>query len=414
MLGQVVHRFVRNPNIPSSLAMRVGNRSNPFANTLSILEDPANKRKLFLIGTTNSSTLLANRTRKLIEKEKPETVFLQTNPKWANIARMIQGAENQEDFDGHNLLLRTAMTIEYPNNARGLIYKFRLYTWLFLIGLFKGFPRDFHPFTPGLEMKLALDEAEKLKSKVIYGGVELDEPTQYALLTEKRMDFLFLYYKGFGALHNKLWKNEHKDHSNILHTHGGEAFAESMDRSRLNWFIKYFEKLAPRQKKILVDNRDIDLFHSIYRAPGSKIVAVVNQWHVPGIEAHWRACTNTIPEQEPINPVGDFDIEKLMEANLVNDKLREIVSKIGKTEPATWSNYITTYIKESTEYHRVRHVSFMSHDDPDIYHGLPYGSHDHDDHGAGKKIDSNHGAEKKIEHVVKEEKKVEKKNSKKH
>ena len=35
---------------------------------------------------------------------------------------------------------------------------------------------------------------------------------------------------------------------------------------------------------------------------------------------------------------------------------RAPVKKIVAVEPATWNNFITTYIKESTEYHRVRHV----------------------------------------------------------
>lgn len=237
-------------------------------------------------------------------------------------------------------------------------------------------------------MKLTLEEAEKLKAQVEFLGLELDEKTQYALLTEKRMDFPFLFLRYITALHNKLWKAESHDHWRILHTQGGEAFAESMDKSRLSWLIKYFEKIAPKQKEIFIDKKDIDLFHSIYRSKGKKIVAVVNQWHLPGIEAHWRHTTGTEEKKEVINPVGDFDIEQIMEANLVNDKLREIVSKNSKSEPATWSNYLTTYIKENTEYHRVRHVSFLGHDDPEIYHGLPYGSHDGHDHshGHGKEV----------------------------
>jgi len=48
----------------------------------------------------------------------------------------------------------------------------------------------------------------------------------------------------------------------------------------------------------------------LYRdCPGKKIVAVVNQWHMPGIESHWRHTTKTIEKKEPINPIGDFDIE---------------------------------------------------------------------------------------------------------
>lgn len=53
-------------------------------------------------------------------------------------------------------------------------------------------------------------------------------------------------------------------------------------------------------------------------------MAVVNQWHMEGIESHWRHSTETEKELHPINPIGDFDIEKLMENRLINDKLREI------------------------------------------------------------------------------------------
>lgn len=260
------------------------------------------------------------------------------------------------------------------------------------MNLFLAFPTDFHPFIPGLEMKLALEEAEKLNSKVVLGGLELDPEAINALLTEKRMDFIFMIFRSVFGLHNRHWRVENMDHYNILYTHGGAAFGENMDLSRVNWFIKLFEKFAPHQKKIFIDQKDVDLFYSIYRLEAKKIVAVVNQWHVPGIEAHWRHTTNTQIQREPINPVGDFDISGYMETQAVNDKLREIVSKIGKTEPATWSNYIANYIKEGTEYHRIRHVGFSGHDDPNMYHGLPYGSHDHHHHE-----DKGHGEKPKLE-----------------
>lgn len=60
-----------------------------------------------------------------------------------------------------------------------------------------------------------------------------------------------------------------------------------------------------------------------------------------------------------------------MESQLVNDKLRAFTSKVSKSEPATWKNYITTYHKDNYEPERVRHVQFLSHDDPHMTHGLP-------------------------------------------
>ncbi len=64
-------------------------RHDPLGNTCRILEDPKKGRKLILIGTTHSSTLLAYRTKMLIEKEQPDTVFCQTNKEWWNIINTI-------------------------------------------------------------------------------------------------------------------------------------------------------------------------------------------------------------------------------------------------------------------------------------------------------------------------------------
>jgi hypothetical protein len=78
----VAHRFMRNPNYWSSPLNRVANRSKPLENTLTKLEDPATGKTLYLIGTTNSSSLLAYRTKDLIESKKmyldlkPDSVFV--------------------------------------------------------------------------------------------------------------------------------------------------------------------------------------------------------------------------------------------------------------------------------------------------------------------------------------------------
>lgn len=94
------------------------------------------------------------------------------------------------------------------------------------------------------------------------------------------------------ATHNSFWKKEQEDIYNTLSVHGGEVFAESIDRNRANWFVSYFERLCPEQKKVLIDTKDADLFYQIFRhCPGKNIVAVVNQWHMEGIETHWRNAT---------------------------------------------------------------------------------------------------------------------------
>lgn len=91
--------------------------------------------------------------------------------------------------------------------------------------------------------------------------------------------------------------------------------------------------------------------------------------------------------------MGDFDIEKLQESQLVNNTLRAFVSKQGKSEPASWKDYNTVYLKDNYEYERVRHVTYLGHDDPHMYHGLPYefdadmNKVHHEEHGEHGKVE---------------------------
>jgi hypothetical protein len=87
---KVFHRFLRQPNINSSITNRIGNRFDPLNNTLKVLKDPETNRELYLIGTTNSSTFLAHRTKKLVEDVKPSFVYVQTSDVWWNIAKHVQ------------------------------------------------------------------------------------------------------------------------------------------------------------------------------------------------------------------------------------------------------------------------------------------------------------------------------------
>jgi len=52
---------------------------------------------LYLIGTTNSSTALAYRTKKLIEDVAPNSVYVQATPLWWKHAKHTD-VKNQEDF----------------------------------------------------------------------------------------------------------------------------------------------------------------------------------------------------------------------------------------------------------------------------------------------------------------------------
>jgi len=56
-------------------------------------------REVYLIGTMNQSTMLAQRTKKLIEELKPDTVIVQTSDAWWQDAKLLKYVDSQEEMD---------------------------------------------------------------------------------------------------------------------------------------------------------------------------------------------------------------------------------------------------------------------------------------------------------------------------
>ena len=57
-------------------------RINCFESTLVHLTERFNGKEVYLVGTSNQSTMLAQRTQKLIQEIAPDAVMVQTNEKW--------------------------------------------------------------------------------------------------------------------------------------------------------------------------------------------------------------------------------------------------------------------------------------------------------------------------------------------
>jgi len=169
-LTRAAHTFVRNPNLQASHLFRNHTRDSAFDNTLKVLEDPANGRKLYLIGSTHANTILANRTKSLVNDVKPDSLLVQTNQKWWNMARHVN-ATTQKQMDTFTYDFQKCFPNHRHNNFRGLMFKARLYSWLWSSQLCMAFPDDFHPFTPGLEMKYAIEEANNHNANVHFAGL---------------------------------------------------------------------------------------------------------------------------------------------------------------------------------------------------------------------------------------------------
>jgi hypothetical protein len=374
ILQAPVNRIMRNPNFPSGYGVPNYERADPLLNSVKVLEDPENDRKLILIGTLNCSTVLAERTRTIIERFNPDSILVETTPNWYDEIKANLGGRlprtNEDVYNAYFRPLANLYIIE--NNPRTLTFKSKMYPWLMIMGmLFKAGMTNCSAFRPGLEVFNAIKYAKENHKEVLYSGQVFNSSALKFMAMEPRMYLIPLLYRIFTAKNNMFWEKEWESYFGQLNVHGMPNFSEWFDDTTINWFIKFFERIAPYQKRILIDQEDDRLFHLIYQdLDGKNLVAIVNHWHLPGIEYHWRHTTGTEIKQEFINPIGDFDINQYIEGKMVNEQLRKIKSKVAKTEPAVTSDYLTPYIKQQLETERERHVFFDSYVDPDLEHGL--------------------------------------------
>ena len=148
------------------------------------------------------------------------------------------------------------------------------------------------------------------------------------------------------------WQREVWDNKIKLHLAGPSAFTEKcMDQHLMNWYTSCTAKYFPNLKRILVDEKDEELFQQIDSSKGEKIVVVVNQWHLEGIEHHWCHRYGQLPRScefpEGINPIGDMNLREGLFQRLYNIHRREVVSANQKNVPSTYAYWIIGYHRES-------------------------------------------------------------------
>lgn len=111
-------------------------------------------------------------------------------------------------MNNYNWDIMKCQSMEIESNIRMVGFGLRFYSWLFMANIIKYFPKDFHPFISGLEMKFALESAEKVGAKVVLGGMELDQSSVDALKVQTSLNPLTLLWNARKATHNAFWKKE--------------------------------------------------------------------------------------------------------------------------------------------------------------------------------------------------------------
>ena len=96
------HVFVRAANLHSNVYDRVGPRDSCFDTTLIHLTERFHGKEVYLIGSMNKSTMLAQRTQKLIREIQPDTVLVQVSEPWWQTSKKLEFVDSQEEFEGYN------------------------------------------------------------------------------------------------------------------------------------------------------------------------------------------------------------------------------------------------------------------------------------------------------------------------
>lgn len=247
-----------------------------------------------------------------------------------------------------------------PKSLKGLS-NIRFYLQNFLFKKLYGLELKHNPFMPGLEVKYALEEASKLNSKLVFMGSEFSEETGNKILHDNRFT-LFKYLYRYLSMNND-YKHEIFSNSMILKNKGLRQFSESMmDIKTVNWFIQTSRILFPELTRILVDHKDEEIFKFINANRGKKMVAIVNQHHMPGIEQHWCNTFGTVPtlgnhlNHEFINPIGDMPIREMLLDKMYHVIKREVGSSRLRSSPASFTNEINIYHREFNHQYEHRNM----------------------------------------------------------
>jgi len=226
-----------------------------FRDTLSYYRHPVTGVDLYLVGTNHASAKSAEEVRDVIRLVRPKSLMIELCEK-----RRLK-IEHGED---------TAVFI----NRLGPLFQSHadvINQFLRSLGI-----------EPGLEFKVAMQEAKDLNINLILGDQdiattlrELSNAVKSAGLP-KLFQFLSKIGNNVTPLDKKSVPEQLKDH------------IESMKhRSFVRETLKEAEKYQPQAVQALLHDRDDYMYRKLLKAPGDILVGVVGLAHMDGIERRW-------------------------------------------------------------------------------------------------------------------------------
>lgn len=133
-------------------------REDVFKTTLVHLTERFNGKEVFLVGTMNQSTMLAQRTEKLIQELKPDEVMVQTSSEWWDAARSLKYVDSQDEFNAYGADLEKfeqKKMFDFFSATRVAIFQARIMSYYYLMQYHFRFGPHFRFTRPGLEIRNA-------------------------------------------------------------------------------------------------------------------------------------------------------------------------------------------------------------------------------------------------------------------
>ncbi len=318
--------------------------------TLIHVTEPFENSEMFLIGTTNSSDLLANRTKNLIRDVKPDVLLIQTEEKWWKAAQLLGHVKSTQEMDLTRSEMSSLFKQHYGLNGRRLAFDLRWIFFAFYSKFLFGIPIEFNPFLPGLEMKYALEEATKFNSKVVYLGYEFDKATMDRMYHENRYTALKAITNTFKLYSNNNYSKEIQELLNQINAYGIHKFLEaSCDQYMVNWFVSILDKIYPDVKRILIDMKEQEIFQTLMQNKGKRMVCLVNQIHLEGLEHHWCGHYGQLPRSVRhlnIDPIGDMPLRNMLFSQMYHVIMRDVKTSRANVTPASYTNNVNPYWRE--------------------------------------------------------------------
>ncbi|MGM0788359.1 MAG: TraB/GumN family protein, partial [Thermodesulfobacteriota bacterium] len=232
----------------------------------------AGGRQIILVGTAHVSRQSAELAESVIEEEKPDTVCVEL------CASRHQSIRNSEQWRNMNIV-----KVVREKKAFVLLANMMLTSFQKRIGEKLG-------VRPGEEMIRALDAAEAAGSQICLADRDITVTLSRTWRSTGLWNKIKLFFQMILSMGDVGDIDE-------------QAIEEMKKEDILQSLLSELEKSHPSIRKILIDERDRYMAHSIQNTPGQKIVAVVGAGHVPGIKKYLYEEIDTAP-LETVPPRG--------------------------------------------------------------------------------------------------------------